>query len=90
LFDALTRAKAALDRLAAAEAQQKAARQSGTNDPDAERQWRQQIAAARSEALECCRQALEGPAAISGRKRDAARYYLAYLHYDAGEFEESA
>ena len=88
--DAVTRAKAALDRMGAAEAQQKAAQQSGVNDPDAERQCRQQIAAARSEALNYCRQALEGSAAVSGQQRDAARYYLAYVHYDAGEFAESA
>jgi tetratricopeptide (TPR) repeat protein len=88
--DVLTRAKAALERLVDAEAQQKAARQSGVNDPDAERQWRQQVVSARSEALDDCRQALEGPAAVSGQERDTARYYLAYLHYGAGEFEESA
>ena len=89
--DLVTRAKAALDRIVAAEAQQKAAQHSGGgNDPDARRRWQEQIAAARSEALICCHQALEGPSAVAGEQRDLLRYYLAFLHYDAGEFEESA
>jgi tetratricopeptide (TPR) repeat protein len=89
--DAVTRAKAALDRMVAAETQEKNAQRSGSgNDPDAQRQWRQQISAARSEALKCGREALAGPPAAAGERRDMLLYYLAFLHYDAGDFEESA
>ncbi len=85
------RAKAALDRMLAAEAEQKAAQGTvAASDPDAQRQWQQQVAAARNEAMKCCREGLEGRAAVSGEQRNTLRYYLAFLHYEAGQFEEAA
>jgi tetratricopeptide (TPR) repeat protein len=90
--DARNRAKAALDRMLAAEAEQKAAVRSGVgNDADSRRQRGQQIVAARSEALKYCRQALDGArGANSSDDCDTVRYYQAFLHYDAGELEEAA
>ena len=90
--DARNRAKAGLDRMLAAEAEQKAAERSGIgNDADSQRQRQQQIASARDEALKYCRQALEGAEpADSGEPLDTVRYYRAFLRYDAGDLEKAA
>ena len=90
--DARNRAKAALDRMLAAEAEQKAAERSAIgNDADSRRQRQQQIAAARGEALKYCRQALAGAETDdSGEVLDTVRYYQAFLRYDAGELEDAA
>ena len=90
--DARNRAKAALDRMLAAEAEQKAAERSGIgNDADSRRQRQQQISAARAEALKYCRQALDGAKpSNSGEALDTVRYYQAFLRYDAGELEDAA
>jgi tetratricopeptide (TPR) repeat protein len=90
--DARNRAKAALDRLLAAESEQKAAERSGIgNDADSQRQRRQQIAAAREEALKYCQQALDvAKPSDSGEPLDAIHYYQAFVRYDAGKLEEAA
>ena len=90
--EARNRAKAALDRMLAAEAQQKAAQRSGIGgDADSQRQRQQQIDSARGEAMKYCNQAIERrTAAVAGEDYDTVRYYQAYLHYSGGEFEEAA
>ena len=88
--DARNHAKAALDRFLAAQAEQQATARSGTgNDPDGQRQRRQQIATAQSETLKYCQRALDlRPAAAEDY--DTVRYYLAYLHYASDELDDAA
>ncbi len=90
--DARNRAEAALERFRAAQAeQQKAASSGADNDRDSQRQRQQQIATAQSEALKYCRLAMDlRTAAVGEEEYDAVRYYLAYLHYAAGELDEAA
>jgi cellulose synthase operon protein C len=89
--DARDRAKAALDQFLYARAEHAEAARSGVrNDRDSQRQRQQQIATAKNETLKYCRLALEMPAAAAAGEYDTIRYYLAYLHYVAGELEEAA
>jgi tetratricopeptide (TPR) repeat protein len=92
--EARTRAKAALDRFLAAQAEQNAEPLGAAgNDRDAMRQRGQQIATARNEALKYCHLALDLSAPVGGARSedyDTVRYYLAYLHYASGELEEAA
>jgi len=90
--DARNRAKAALDRFLAAQAEQKEAARTGTgNDLDSQRQRRQQIATAQNEALKFCRLAMDlRTAAVAMEEYDTLRYYLTYLRYVTGELDEAA
>ncbi|MGO9114927.1 MAG: hypothetical protein ACLP9L_37420 [Thermoguttaceae bacterium] len=95
--DARNRARAALDRFCSALAEQKEAARTGEgNDRDSQRQRREQIATAQSEALKYCRLALEmrtaaaGTAQRSAEEYDTVRYYLAYVRYVSGDLDEAA
>ena len=93
--DALNHAAAALERFRGARLQQQEASRTGMgNDPDSQRQRRQQIDAARTEAIKYCRLALTlhatPPAQQTPEDYDAVRYCLAYLHYASDDLEEAA
>ncbi len=95
--DARDRAKAALDRLLAAQAEQREAARTGIgNDRDSQRQRQEQIATAQRETLKYCWLALgmhtatAGNAQRSAEEYDMVRYYLAYLRYVSGELDEAA
>ena len=88
--DALNHAAAAMERLRLA--RQGAARADAGDDADFDRQRRQQIVAAQSEALKCCKLAMDlrSVSQPSAEEYDTVRYYLAYLHYAADELDEAA
>ena len=83
------RAAAALDRMAQAESEAPGGDAAAAGSGGESRAAR--IAAARREAIQYCTLALQWPAdEVPAEDRSWVRYYLAYLHYKAGDLAEAA
>ncbi len=83
--DARDRSQAAINRLAAIQAEQ------APTDRDPPRQRRQQIATIRNEAIDYCRKALALNApTVPADDFDLVRYHLVFLLYQSGEMSEAA
>ena len=87
--EARDRGNAALDRMSLIESEAEAVGRQAVKPGGGP--WPGEIAAARQEAIQDYTLALRWPAAkIPAEDRDWVRYYLAYLHYKAGDFREAA
>ena len=87
--EARDHAKAALDRMAAAEADDKLI--AADKNAEGHRNCRQRVEAAREEAKKYCQLALRLRAAdVSAEDLNAVRYYLAYLYFHSGDMPKAA